>query len=64
MGKTFRQEPRHSKKGESDAHKLRRAYKEVIDHVLDLDEEELEDMDFDDSVNRRRDEVHTWTMNQ
>lgn len=45
MAKTNRQESYKTKKGESDAHKMRRVYKDTLDHLLELDEDEWEDID-------------------
>lgn len=47
MGKTNRQEPRRTKKGESDAHKVRRDYKRELDEILTLDDDERDDVELD-----------------
>ena len=46
MAKTVRKESNRSKKGESDAHKIRRTYKEELDALKDLDEDELEEYEY------------------
>ena len=47
MGKTNRQEPRRTKKGESDAHKVRRDYKRELDEILTLDDDERDDVELE-----------------
>ena len=46
MAKTVRKESNRSKKGESDAHKMRRSYKEELEILKDLDEDELEEYEY------------------